>query len=369
MELPFVKIGGRKVGLNYSPYVVAEMSANHLGDFDQAVNIVKAAAQSGADAIKLQTFTADSLSLDVDNEYFKLDKRGLWAGMTQHQLYEEAHMPWEWHEDLFKLGRELGIDVFSSPFDESAVSFLEQYNPPAYKIASYELVHIPLIKKAAATGKVIILSTGLATLDEIAEAIEAASSAGAGGIIVLNTIAGYPTPVTDACLSNLKILEKEFPGHVYGISDHSPGSIVPIASIPLGCRFIEKHLTISRADGGHDVKFSLEPAEMADVVSSVRLTWQALGDIKGNEWLRAGSEEPNRISRRSIFVAENIKKGEQFTSENIRVVRPHFGLKPKYYFDVLTKHATEDIKRGTPLKFEHIQEKIEDKDNKVVKYA
>lgn len=355
---PMIKINDRKIGLNYPPYVVAELSGNHIGDFERAITIMEEAAKAGVDAVKLQTYTADTLSMDIQRREFMLDADSPWAGKTQYELYQSAYTPWEWHKALFKKGRELGVTVFSSPFDETAVDFLEDLGAPAYKIASYELIHLPLIKRAARTGKPLILSTGLGSVEEIEEAIEAARSAGGEQIILLHAIAGYPTPIAEASLANLTILQQKFPGLVYGISDHSPGAIAPTTSIPLGSRLIEKHLTLNRADGGPDAEFSLEPKEMAEVVRSVKLAWQALGDIDAQNLIRPTSEKANNVSRRSIFVSRDMKAGEVFSHQNLKVIRPHYGLKPKYFEELLGQRATHDLERGHPLSWDDVEGQV-----------
>lgn len=352
---PVMSINDRKIGLEHPPYIVAELSGNHIGDFNRALAIMEEAAKAGVDAVKLQTYTADTLSMDIQRREFMLDSDSPWAGKTQYELYQSAYTPWEWHKALFAKGRDLGVTVFSSPFDETAVDFLEQLGAPAYKIASYELIHLPLIKRAARTGKPLILSTGLGSIEEIQEAVEAAKSAGGKQIILLHAIAGYPTPVAEASLVNLRILQETFPGFVYGISDHSPGAIAPIASIGLGARLIEKHLTLNRADGGPDADFSLEPAEMKEVVTGTKLAFQALGDINATRLVRPNSERANNVSRRSIFVSKDIKAGETFTPQNIKVIRPHYGLKPKYYEELIGQKATKNLDRGHPLSWEDVE--------------
>lgn len=356
---PVITINDQKIGLEHPPYVVAELSGNHIGDYDRAVKIIEEAAKAGVSAVKLQTYTADTLSMDIQRREFMLDTDSPWAGKTQYELYQSAYTPWEWHKSLFEKGRELNVTVFSSPFDETAVDFLEELGAPAYKIASYELIHIPLIKRAAKTGKPLILSTGLGSLEEITEAIDAARKAGGEQIILLHAIAGYPTPIAEASLVNLRILQKEFPGLVYGISDHSPGAIAPIASIGLGARLIEKHITLDRADGGPDADFSLEPAEMTEVVSGTHLAWQALGNINAETLVRPHSEKANNVSRRSIFVSRDMKAGEEFTAQNIKVIRPHYGLKPKYFDEVIGQKAAKDLDRGHPLAWNDVEGKAE----------
>lgn len=352
----FVSIKGHKIGPNFPPYIVAELSANHLGNYDRAIKIMEESAKAGVHAFKIQTFTADTLSMDIRENEFLLHADGPWAGRTQYELYQSAYTPWEWHKGLFDKASTLGLTIFSSPFDDTAVDFLEELDCPAYKIASYELIHLPLIAKVASTGKPLIFSTGHASLEEITDAVETAEKNGAKNIIILHTIGGYPTPIKDASLGNLKIMQDKFPGYVFGISDHTPGSIVPIVSVGLGARLIEKHLTISRSDGGEDAAFSLEPLEMAEVVSSTHLAWESLGIQNGQKWARPDSELPNRISRRSIYVSKDIQKGEILTPHNIKVIRPHFGLQPKFYFEVIGMRASENLKRGTPLSWEVLEQ-------------
>ncbi|MDP1975197.1 MAG: pseudaminic acid synthase [Alphaproteobacteria bacterium] len=352
----FVSIKNHKIGPNYPPYIVAELSANHLGNYDHATKIMEEAAIAGVHALKIQTYTADTLSMDIRENEFLLDGDSPWAGMTQYELYQKAYTPWEWHKGLFDKAASLGLTIFSSPFDETSVDFLEDIDCPAYKIASYELIHLPLIAKVASTNKPLIFSTGLASLQEITDAVETAEKNNAKEIIILHTIGGYPTPIEEASLGNLKIIQEKFPGYVVGISDHSPGSIVPIVSIGLGARFIEKHLTLRRIDGGEDAAFSLEPEEMAEVVTGTRLAWESLGTQNGQKWTRPDSEQPNKVSRRSIYVSKDIQKGEILTPHNIKVIRPHFGLQPKFYFEVIGMRASEDLKRGTPLSWEALQQ-------------
>lgn len=354
-KYPSVTIEGRTIGFQYPPFVVAELSANHIGNLERALRILEEASKAGCHAFKLQTFTADTLSLDVKSSDFMLSNNSPWAGRTQYELYQSAHTPWEWHKTLFQKGKELGMVVFSSPFDESAVDFLEELDCPAYKIASYELVHLPLIAKAAQTKKPLILSTGLASLAEVEEAITIAEENGAEEIVILHTIGGYPTPIEQASLFNLTILQERFRDYVLGISDHSPGSIVPTTSIGLGARLIEKHLTLQRKDGGEDASFSLEPSEMQEVVDNTYGAFLALGVASENKWARPSSEEPNRVSRRSIYVSRDIKKGDVLTPQNIKVVRPHYGLKPKHYFDVIGMRASCDISAGKALSWDLLE--------------
>lgn len=337
-------IAGRPIGPEHPPYVIAEMSGNHNGDIRRAFALLEAAKAAGVDAVKMQTYTADTITIDHDSADFRISD-GLWAGKTLYALYQEAHTPWDWHHDLFNKARELGLTIFSSPFDESAVDFLEELNAPAYKIASFEAVDLPLIRRVAATGKPLIISTGMANLDEIGEALEAARSAGANDVVLLHCVSGYPTPACEANLHTLPHLAATF-GTPVGLSDHSMGIAVSVAAVALGACVIEKHFTLCRADGGPDAAFSLEPQELAELTSGCRTAWEALGEI-GFE--RKPSEETNVRFRRSLYVVEDIQAGELFTSRNVRSIRPGFGLPPKLLAEVLGKQARVPVLRGTPL--------------------
>jgi pseudaminic acid synthase len=340
-----IEIDHRRIGVDEPPYVIAEMSANHLGELDRAFAIVEAAAAAGADALKLQTYTADSMTLASDERGFRIED-GPWKGRSLHGLYEEAHTPWEWHEALFARGRALGMQVFSSPFDEAAIDLLERLGAPAYKIASFELVDHDLIARAAATGKPLIISTGMATDEEIDEAVAVAREHGSGGVAVLHCISGYPTPPEEFNLRRVDRLRRH---GVVGISDHSPGSTIPIAAVARGACIVEKHLTLRRADGGPDAAFSLEPAELAEVVAGCRAAWHALGDGKPRQ---APSEASSRALRRSLFVVADVAAGEPFTRANVRAIRPGLGLAPKHLGSVLGRRALGPVKRGTPLSWE-----------------
>jgi len=345
-------IAGRCIGPSHPPYLIAEMSGNHNGDIGRAFELLKAAKAAGADAVKLQTYTADTITIDHDGADFRIDE-GLWAGKTLYALYQEAHTPWEWHRELFARAHELGLTIFSSPFDETAVDFLEELKVPAYKIASFEAIDLPLIRRVATTGKPLIISTGMANLEEIHEAVDAARSAGANDLVLLHCVSGYPTPAAEANLRTLPELATRF-GTIVGLSDHTTGTAVSIAAVALGASVIEKHFTLRRADGGPDATFSLEPEELADLASGCRIAWEALGSA-GFE--RKPSEEANIRFRRSLYVVEDIPPGECFTQQNVRSIRPGFGLPPKLLPQVLGRRAAKALHRGEPLALDHISEK------------
>jgi pseudaminic acid synthase len=341
---PSLTIAGRAIGPEEPPYVIAEMSGNHNGELARALEIVAAAKEAGADAVKLQTYTADTITIDHDGPGFTV-KGTLWEGRTLHDLYDEAHTPWEWHAPIFAKGAELGIPVFSSPFDATAVDFLEALGCPAYKIASFEAVDLPLIEKAASTGKPLIISTGLASHAEIGEAIGAARQAGGRGPAVLHCISNYPTAPADCNLRAIPALAESF-GTVVGFSDHTLGTAIAVAAVALGASIIEKHLTLDRADGGPDAAFSLEPQELATMIADCRAAFAARGD---GAFKRPACEDGLAVFRRSLYVVEDMEAGEPFTAANVRSIRPGHGLPPKYLGDVLGRAAARNLKRGTPL--------------------
>lgn len=345
-----ITINGRRIGPGEPPYVTAEMSGNHNGDISRALELLERASSAGVDAVKLQTYTADTITINCDGPEFKIEE-GLWRGKTLYELYQEAHTPWEWHEALFKKGRELGLTVFSSPFDHTAVDFLERLETPAYKIASFEIVDIPLIEKCASTGKPLIISTGMADIGEINEAVDAAKSSGCKEIALLHCVSGYPADASEYNLQTISNLSQTF-GLVTGISDHTLGIAVSIAAVALGACIVEKHYTLRREDGGPDAAFSLEPEEIAALTESCREAWKALGAISYD---RKPSERNNMIFRRSLYAVRNIEKGEYITDVNVRSIRPGYGIHTRHLEDLIGRRAKENIKKGTPLKWELVE--------------
>lgn len=339
-----IMINNRKIGPGFSTYVIAEMSANHNQDLNKAIKIVEAAKAAGADAVKLQTYTADTMTIDCDNEYFMI-KGTIWEGQNLHKLYQQALTPWEWHPKLREVCDRIGIDLFSTPFDTTSVDFLEKQNVPAYKIASFELVDIPLLKKIAKTGKPIIMSTGMATIEEINEAIEAISSSGNSSLALLKCTSAYPAPPEEMNLNTIPYLAKTYEVPV-GLSDHTLGSAVAVASVALGGCIIEKHLTLSRQDPGPDSAFSTEPHEFKAMVDDIRTVEKALGQVTFEV---TEKQKENRVFRRSLFVVKDIKKGELFSSENVRSIRPGHGMHTRHLDLILGKKALNDVKKGTPI--------------------
>ncbi len=341
-----ITIQNRTIGTNHPPFIVAEMSGNHNQSLDRALEIVEAAAKTGAHALKLQTYTADTLTLDVKGgEFYIDDPNNLWYGNSLHELYQKAYTPWEWHEPLFKRCQELGLIGFSTPFDETAVDFLESLNVPCYKIASFENSDIPLIRKVAKTGKPIIISTGMATIAELDETVRTAREAGCEDLILLKCTSTYPATPDNSNLLTIPHLRDLF-GVQVGLSDHTMGVGVGVASVAFGATIIEKHFTLCRADGGVDADFSMELQEMKQLVVETERAWQALGKI---HYGATDAEKSSMIFRRSLYIAADMKAGEVFTPQNLRSVRPGLGLAPKYYDQLLGKIVKEDVRKGTPV--------------------
>ena len=339
-----VSIDGRAIGEGCKPYIVAEMSGNHNHDLNRALQILDAAKKAGADAVKLQTYRANTITIDHHSDEF-IVKGGLWNGRRLFDLYEEAHTPWEWHKTLFDHAKKIGITIFSSPFDNTAVDFLENLGAPAYKIASPEMIDIGLIRKVALTGKPIVMSTGAATYEEIEEAVQTVRDAGGNKIILLHCTAAYPAPIEESNLATIQMFKNRLRANV-GLSDHTLGTIISTLAVGLGACFIEKHFTLSRADGGVDSAFSLEPHELAELVKSCNTAYLALGKPSYGPTI---SEANVLKNRRSLYVVEPIAKGEIFSSKNIKSIRPSNGLKPKFYDLIIGRRATRDLSYGEPL--------------------
>lgn len=344
---PYITINGRKIGPNFPPYIIAELSANHNGDINRAYRIMEEAKQAGADAIKLQTYTHDTLTIDCEGDDFQI-KGGLWDGQSLYDLYEGAHMPWDWHALLFEKARELDITIFSTPFDFTAVELLEELEAPAYKIASFELVDLALVKRVAQTGKPMIMSTGMANDTEIQEAIDVAVNNGCSELVILHCVSGYPAPAEEYNLRTISDMQARF-HTLSGLSDHTIDNATAIASVALGACVIEKHVTLNRNSGGVDDSFSLEPAELKALCLDTKTAWQALGKINYN---RTETEKGNVKFRRSLYAVKNIQKGELISEHNIRSIRPGFGIAPKYYNEIIGREASVDIPRGTALNFD-----------------
>lgn len=350
-----IVIGGRKVGPDHPPFVICELSGNHNGSLERALQMVDAAADTGCDAIKLQTYTADTITLDCDRPEFLIEG-GLWRGKRLYELYQEAHTPFEWHGALFERARSRGVLIFSSPFDETAVDLLAGLDAPAYKIASFEVVDLPLVAYAASKGKPLIISTGMASEAEIRAAKNTALDAGAQGVALLHCVSSYPAALEDANLRTIPDMAARFGGPI-GLSDHTPGTTAAIAAVALGASLIEKHFTLARADGGPDAAFSLEPAEFTALVRDCKDAWRTLGKAHYDV---LGSERLSLQHRRSLYVTADIKAGEPFTRRNIRSVRPGLGLAPAHLPDVLGRTAARNLKFGEPLALDMIADAKED---------
>ena len=344
MNVPFT-INGRAIGPGHPAYIIAEMSANHNQDYAQAAALVHAAKDAGADAIKLQTYTPDTMTLDLRTPLFQVGKGTIWEGRNLHELYAEASTPWEWQPRLKQLAESLGLDCFSTPFDFTAVDFLEAMNVPAHKIASFELVDLALIRRVAQTGKPVIMSTGMSSLAEIDEAVRTFREAGGAQLALLKCTSAYPSPPEDMNLRTIPHLAEAF-GVVAGLSDHTLGIAVPVAAVALGACIIEKHFTISRATPGPDSAFSLEPAEFKALVDAVRDAEKALGRVN---YELSAKEDASRVFRRSLFIVADVRAGEILTAENVRCIRPGYGLAPRHLPVVLGRKAARDLPRGTPL--------------------
>ena len=340
-----ISISGRFIGKGYPVYVIAELSANHNQDFGEAVRMIEAAKEAGADAVKLQSYTPDTITIASDREYFRIGGGTLWDGRNLYSLYREAYTPWEWQPKLKQVANDLGLDLFSSAFDDTAVDFLEEMGVPVHKLASFELVDIQLIQKMAGTGKPLIMSTGMASLEEVEEAVETARQGGANQIALLKCTSAYPAPPQEMNLRTIPELARRFDVPV-GLSDHTLGIAVPVAAAALGACLIEKHLTLSRSTVGPDSRFSLEPREFKAMVEAVRTGERALGEV---HFGATATEENSRRFRRSLFVVEDVKRNETFTPANVRSIRPGSGLHTRHLGEVLGKRAVRDIKRGTPL--------------------
>jgi len=345
-----MRINNRIISKENNPYIIAELSANHNGSIERAFESIKLAKEAGVDAVKIQTYTADTMTIDCDREDFKITG-GLWDGYKLYDLYKEAQTPYDWHKPLFDYAKEIGITIFSTPFDETAVDLLEELDVPAYKIASFEITDLPLVRYVAQTGKPMIISTGMADLEEISEVVEVARENGCDDLVLLHCISSYPAPVEQSNLRTIPDLAKRF-GVLSGLSDHTIGTTVATTSVALGACLIEKHFTLSRSDKGPDSEFSLEPHELKRLCSDTKIAWQSLG-IAGYD--RKEAEQSSLIFRRSLYVVRDIKKGDKFTKDNIRRIRPGFGLKPKFYEEVLKKTSKKNVKAGTPLNWDFVK--------------
>ncbi|MFZ7103248.1 MAG: pseudaminic acid synthase [Peptococcaceae bacterium] len=341
-----ILVGDRKIGPGHPPFVIAEMSGNHNQSLNRALEIVGAAKEAGVDALKMQTYTPETMTLDIQEKEFMINETGnLWRGKSLYQIYKKAYTPWEWHEEIFNLAHQLGLIIFSSPFDETAIDFLEELNPPCYKIASFEIVDLPLIKKAAATGKPLIISAGMATVAEIADAVKAAEQAGCKDLILLKCTSTYPAPPEYCNLLTIPHMQELFNCQA-GLSDHTLGIGVAVAGVALGATVIEKHFTLSRSEAGVDAPFSLEPEEMRQLVSEAKRAWQALGKVSYGP---TPGEKDSLKRRRSLYVIKDMEAGEEFTEDNLGRIRPGIGLEPKYYDILIGKKVVKSISKGTPV--------------------
>lgn len=340
-----IEIAGHKIGPEHSPYVIAELSGNHNGDLDRALRLIELASQQGASAIKMQTYTADTLTIRSDREDFKV-KGGLWDGQTLYQLYQWAHTPWDWHKAMFDKARSLGITIFSTPFDETAVDFLESLDAPAYKIASFEMTDLPLVKKVAETGKPVIMSTGMATFDEIDESVATFCATGNRDLVLLHCVSSYPAQPKEANLKTISALRERY-GAVVGLSDHTLSNATAVAGIALGASVVEKHFIDSRSSEGPDSAFSIEPEELRRLCLDCLTAWEAIGQVKKGRTL---GEKASMTFRRSVYAVDDVKKGEIFSNANLRRIRPGFGVAPKYLEALLGQKAPRDYVRGEPVK-------------------
>ncbi len=345
------KIGEREIGDNHPVFIIAELSANHLGDFDLAVETIHAMKESGADAVKMQTYTPDTMTLDCENRYFKIRQDTLWDGSTFHELYRKAYLPWEWQPELKKIAEKAGLIAFSSPFDKTSVDFLEDMNVPAYKIASFEITDTPLIEYVASCGKPVIISTGIAEIADIKLAIETCHEQGNDQIALLKCTSSYPAPVGSANLKTIPDMAETFKT-IVGLSDHSLEPVIPLGAVALGAKIIEKHFILDRKMGGPDSEFSLEPGEFRSMVNSVRTLEKAMGKVSYE------LDDATRSSRdfsRSLFIVEDVEEGDIISQENVRSIRPGFGLPPRYLSEVVGRKFTRNLEKGTPLNWDHIQ--------------
>ena len=345
------KIGEKEIGLNEPVFIIAELSANHMNDFDIAVKTIEAMADAGVDAVKFQTFTPDTITIDCDNEYFHIKQGTVWDGQILHELYEDAYMPWDWQPKLKKLAEDLGLIVFSSPFDKTSVDFLEDMDIPAYKIASFEITDIPLIEYAASKGKPIIISTGIASLEDIELAVKTCLNTGNDKIALLKCTSSYPAPLEEINLNTIPDINDKF-GVVVGLSDHTLGGEVSTVAVALGASIIEKHFILDRNMGGPDSEFSMEPHEFKAMVDSIRNVEKALGRVS---YELSDKMKSNREFSRSLFVVKDMKKGEIITEDNVRSIRPGFGLHPKYLNEILGKKVKKNLKKGTPFVLDFIE--------------